>query len=730
MGKKCHALNLVFAVSLFLLLTASALPARAESLAEFEGTLITYQTAPLERTKALLAELDKMRMIEVGIARQNNIPKSRVLEYELTLDDMVNTYHSLYFLQRHGSTLNLYLLDEESIAALAKKDPPYTFLEYINFMEDADNCEKELQRQKLSLASAQEEQQKAIRRRDELERKFRLTMSKIEHDEGDKLYLNWELKELKAQLEDAIALHVFYRSVAELDDNAILAVQNKLAVMDPLLDKMRDHVKSTDDDFKYLDKRVYDDAAVFHKTIDSQDKLYGSLAELKGKTASPTEFMNFYITSEQALIERECGLALNMAEYILSLRVIWRALADLLEGQLDTARQQQLLKRADATLIQIQSEVGYCNTTLMRIRETKEEAKRRFQQPGPDTVKLSDEEGEALDRFLDSLDARLARHTHYLSDLAVVRSQYRYLRDDVRDILDEQPTDKQIQHFWYQNFYQFIEKEIFHFGDYPVTLGKIIYALLTFITGVVLTLLIGYAIRKREEKLNRMTEHSILILRRLIVYFGIVVSALFAMWHLNIPFTAFAFLGGALAIAFGFGTQKILSDFLSGMLLLFQRKIRVGDEVIIGDERGIVRDMTIHDTILRSRQSRDILIPNTKVQESAIVNLTLHDTIDRIALSVSVAYDSDIKRVREVVREILDNDKRVLNTPAPRIFLEAFEDSSLKITAWFFIDISKTYEADIAGALREEIFGRFNKEGIKIPFPQTDIYIKKTELED
>ncbi|MDO5563463.1 MAG: mechanosensitive ion channel, partial [Synergistaceae bacterium] len=684
-----------------------------------------YQTAPLERAKGIVEELKKMRTIEVGIARQNNIPKSRVLDYELVLDDMVNTYHGLYFLQRHGSMLNIALPDDERVSRIAKREPPFNFLEYLDFMEDVDNCHKELERQQKSLADAKDELQNAMQKRDLLERKYRLTASKIEDNDGDMLMLNLEMKEIKAQLEDAMILHVYYRSVTELSTSAIAEIESKLAVIEPLLDKIRANVKSEESDFKLLDGKIFKKTSELYSDIEKMDKQYAKLSEQRANALNASEATKFYLDSEVALIERDANSALNMAEFQLSMRVVWNTIADLIEGRLDIKKEKALLDKTEYLLSELQKQLEYCNVTRTRIRETKDEAERRFLNP---MVKISDADRVMLEAFMESMEDRDARQTRYVSDLSVVRSQYRYLYDEVQSILRKQPTDKQVRRMWYDNTESTLQKELFHFGDYPVTLGKLFSSLAIFAFWIIVTYFIGYLVKRREEKRSRWSRHNILIIHRLIIYVGFALAVLFALWHLNIPVTAFAFFGGALAIAIGFGTQKILGDFLSGLMLIFQRKIRVGDEVIIGEYRGFVREMTIHNTVLRCQQSRDLVIPNTKVQESPVVNLTLHDSTDRIEVNVSVAYDSDVKRALDIVREVLEDDKDVLKSPKFRIFFEDFEDSSIKITAWFFIDLKKIWGKEAASAVREKIFERFNAEGIEIPFPQTDVHIKKDLL--
>jgi small-conductance mechanosensitive channel len=221
-----------------------------------------------------------------------------------------------------------------------------------------------------------------------------------------------------------------------------------------------------------------------------------------------------------------------------------------------------------------------------------------------------------------------------------------------------------------------------------------------------------------------MSRHSSLIIQKFIYYTGVIISTFFGLWSLHIPLTAFAFLGGAVAIAVGFGAQKYTGDIFSGMILLFQKKVRIGDEVIIADKRGIVEEITLQNTVVRCEQSNHLIIPNSKVLEGAIVNLTLNNSFTRAEVKISVAYDTDIEQAMSIMREILSKDKNVLKSPPYKILFEDFGESALDLTAQFFVDIKENLERDVKSSVRHKILTAFNNAKIEIPFPQRDVHIK------
>ena len=191
-------------------------------------------------------------------------------------------------------------------------------------------------------------------------------------------------------------------------------------------------------------------------------------------------------------------------------------------------------------------------------------------------------------------------------------------------------------------------------------------------------------------------------MQNLVFYAGVIFSFLLTLWTLRIPLTAFAFMGGAAAIAIGLGMQKLMGDMIAGILLFFQKKIRIGDEVIIGGTYGIVSEITLQNTVLICQQTRHLIIPNSKMLDSSVLNLTLNNSISRYDLEVSIDYESDVEKT--VVSE--------------------FEDSGIQITAYFFIDLSRTIESSVKSELRLRILEAFRENGIEMPYPQVDVHMR------
>lgn len=311
----------------------------------------------------------------------------------------------------------------------------------------------------------------------------------------------------------------------------------------------------------------------------------------------------------------------------------------------------------------------------------------------------------------------------------MIRSKYEDLNKESMRIAGQYRNEDKLNFLWGSSLAKVKNTELWHVGEYPITAGKFSFALFIFLFGVAVTRYTVYLFRRRTSDGLKMARHSSLVIQKFIYYTGVIISTLFGLWTLHIPITAFAFLGGAAAIVIGFGIQRYTGDIFSGIILLFQKKIRIGDEVIITDRRGVVEEITLQNTVVRCEQSNYLIIPNSKVLEGSIVNLTFNNSFSRTEVNISVAYDTEIDKAMCIMREILSNDKNVLNSPPYKILLEDFGKSAIQLTAQFFVDIKQNLERDVKSSIRQKILTEFNNEKIEIPFPQSDVRIKNETTE-
>jgi small-conductance mechanosensitive channel len=209
-------------------------------------------------------------------------------------------------------------------------------------------------------------------------------------------------------------------------------------------------------------------------------------------------------------------------------------------------------------------------------------------------------------------------------------------------------------------------------------------------------------------------------------YAGIVVAALMAFSYAGFSLSNIAIIAGALSVGIGFGLQNLVNNFVSGLILLAERPIRVGDMVVVGGEEGYVRKISVRSTELETFDGAHVLVPNSSFVAEKVKNWTFRNNIRRITIPIGVAYGSDARQVQAVLLKVAAENPDVLKTPGPAVTLDEFAAESVNFTLYAFIaDITKT--GSVRTELAMAILEAFNETGIVIPFGQTDVTIRKMD---
>ena len=178
----------------------------------------------------------------------------------------------------------------------------------------------------------------------------------------------------------------------------------------------------------------------------------------------------------------------------------------------------------------------------------------------------------------------------------------------------------------------------------------------------------------------------------------------------------------ALGVGIGFGLQEIVANFICGIILLFERPIRIGDVVTVGETDGVVTKIRIRSTTIRGWDQKELLVPNKEFITGRLLNWTLSDPVTRIVIPVGIAYGSDVTRAIQLVQEAADEHERVLDDPATLVSFDNFGESSLTIVLRCFIG-SMDYWRKTTSELHEAINNKFKDAGIVIAFPQRDVHL-------
>ena len=266
--------------------------------------------------------------------------------------------------------------------------------------------------------------------------------------------------------------------------------------------------------------------------------------------------------------------------------------------------------------------------------------------------------------------------------------------------------------------------ELLEFEDDSITLGKIIGAILILVIGILIAGRFTRLIRSRLLDKTPLNEHATAAIEKLLYYVSLIGIILYALTIVNIPLTVFAFFGGAIAIAVGFGAQHIINNFISGFILMIERPIRIGDLVELNGIYGHIRHIGARSTRLHLSENIDLLIPNSQLLENVVTNWTLTDEKLRTNVKLGVAYGSETELVIQLLMEATEGVKGVLSVPKPIILFTEFADNSLNFEIHFWVKMRRIMEKRLVeSTVRFNIDRLFRENDVVIAFPQRDVHI-------
>ncbi len=258
-------------------------------------------------------------------------------------------------------------------------------------------------------------------------------------------------------------------------------------------------------------------------------------------------------------------------------------------------------------------------------------------------------------------------------------------------------------------------------GKRSVTIGKVIQVLLILIIGYWITGLLARLVERLVAKRFKIDANQANLIRRWLRALLLMCLLVFSLVSVRIPLTAFAFGGGALAIALGFGTQTILKNLVSGVIILFEKPFKVGDVLDIGGNCGTVTSIGLRASGRQLWDNTEMLIPNSDLLENRLTNWTYSSHSVRFTISLGVAYGSDTRLVVRVLSEVAERHGLVAKVPKPQVFFTAFGESTLSFELRFWVDVLKDNPAQVSSDLRQMIATSFAEHRIVIAFPQRDL---------
>jgi small-conductance mechanosensitive channel len=269
------------------------------------------------------------------------------------------------------------------------------------------------------------------------------------------------------------------------------------------------------------------------------------------------------------------------------------------------------------------------------------------------------------------------------------------------------------------------------FDQLSINLGGVRISLLLLIKGVIvftvllkLTSSASNLLENRIFSLKELTPSVQVLLSKALRLTLLAIAVVVALSSLGINLSAFAFIGGAIGVGVGFGLQKVVSNLVSGVILLLDRSIKPGDVIAIGSTYGRIQSLGARYVSVATRDRTEYLIPNEDLITTQVVNWSFSDNLIRLKIAVGVSYNSDIHAVMGLMVAAADGVPRVLAHPQPICQLKNFGDSSVDMELYIWINDPENGVGNVSSAVRLAIWDSFKANGIVIPYPQRDVHLK------
>ncbi len=276
---------------------------------------------------------------------------------------------------------------------------------------------------------------------------------------------------------------------------------------------------------------------------------------------------------------------------------------------------------------------------------------------------------------------------------------------------------------WERINYYFKDFILFKIQDVGITLSHLAVAMFVILLSLVISHTVRSALLNRlfiKLDIDKGLEFALL---RFVHYTILIVGVYIGLKTVNVPLGALIGLFAVIGVGLGFGLQNLASNFVSGMILLIERPVKVGDRLELADVWGDVKRINLRTTVIETPDNIAIILPNSRLLEEEVINYSYGDPRIRLRVPVGIAYGSDLDKATRIMLDAARHNDRVLQEPAPKTWFREFGDSSLNFILLCWVP-NAVMKFDVISELNHAIDRGFREAGVEIPFPQRDLHLR------
>ena len=570
-------------------------------------------------------------------------------------------------------------IDESGLALHPATDQPESFLEFDDLQDEFISKRQQLESLQSELHAEKEMLVNTKRRYQEAEQQRRRLAEVLQANEAtDKTNLLRE-QSLKVLAGQVLANQLdLGRDQIELTAKRLAAMEQEVARMEGILSANAGKFRLTQHE---LDARL-------RRIEDFESRLWDQLSEVNERMRAAMRLRNSdgSAANETAyqVAHEESELLQQVLSEVNNIRDCWQKRFQLSKGNVSASQIAQWLEeteQAKQRLEHVNDKLALRSSQCQLSLSSLNRSKLFVRDPKSQAELISDPEvnvDQEIDKQIDELERMFVV---YGSVQGLIASGERMYDRFVGDLESRQSQFSLSE--WGQLAASGIatgwEYEIATIDDEPITIRKIVFGCLLLLCGYFISRAVASMVAHRLLPKFGLSEAGASVFRTVLFYVLLTVLVFVTLDIVSVPMTVFTFLGGAVAIGLGFGCQNLINNFISGLILLVERPIRVGDLVNVDGIDANVINIGARSTTVRTGANLEILVPNSKFLENNVTNWTHSDTRIRTCVSVGVAYGSPVQRVIAELRKVIDQHEKVIQAPEPIVLFQDFGDSCTNI---------------------------------------------------